>query len=252
MKRLKMFCLVFVVLLTFNTVISDATVNQRNLSLQEVSRLTGFTVEDLEKYKESLGDQFNAEVERLIGYSLEYNSVDRNSLANRNIQTLTSGKGNGNGKKIPFKIEDYAQVGDIHVTSESQTYGFRHGHAALAIDKYTNLETYGGNDKSGIKKSNKWQRYTSYALLRMKASSVIYNKRMIAVEYAKSNLQGLKYNALSATNSKTVNCASLITKAYKESGVLDMFPWQGNITILPIDLVRSLHTYKVITHDFPW
>lgn len=255
MKKAKLFSVILVLLLVFNTVLSAGTVNGRNLSMQEISRLTGFTVEDLERYKDSLGDQFNVEVERLISYSQEYNnSINRNDWFRGNDYSLNSGKGRGMGKKtkIPFLIENYARVGDIHVTAQSQTYGFRHGHAALALNNKINLETYGGNDLSGIKYVSNWQNYKNYALLRIKATSAKYEKRVIVADYAKKHLQGLKYNALSATNSKTVNCASLVTKAYKESGVLDMYPWQGNLTVLPIDLVRSIHTYKVITHDFPW
>lgn len=232
MKSFKTLGLAIVLTLTFSIA---AFGNTGNMSLQKVSEITGYTVEDLQEYKDNVGDMFESEIERLIDFALE----DQDN----NIRMSITG--------LPFEVSSYAQIGDIHVTSQNKNV-IRHGHAALAINHVFNLEIDGPGYLSEIQNNESWNNYNSYALMRMNSSSASLDDRTVAVTYGVENLQGLEYFALSSTNGDKVNCASLVTKTYKQSGVLDMYPWQGGLTVLPIDLVNSIHTYKVITSEFPW
>jgi uncharacterized protein YycO len=61
--------------------------------------------------------------------------------------------------------------GDIWITNSTHTLGWRHGHAALAIDSQTLLEAAMPGVPSGYSSPESWATYPSLHILRVKETS---------------------------------------------------------------------------------
>lgn len=137
-------------------------------------------------------------------------------------------------------IESIAQAGDIHIASDgwNKPLGYNHGHAGLVLDKQTNIEiaTYGM--PVTISKNIDWTRYKQYALLRINDLS---NEDIdTALSYATNDLINRQYNVLGSKDMYNVNCASLVVKAFYDTGIIDIVPNLSPYTyITPNDLINS-------------
>lgn len=87
------------------------------------------------------------------------------------------------------------QPGDIILTLSTHSLGWRHGHAALVIDKYTTLECAVLGQDSLEAGTGWWKTYSNYAVLRVK--DVTPEQQEQVVEYALENLYGVPYRVLS-------------------------------------------------------
>lgn len=81
--------------------------------------------------------------------------------------------------------------GDILISFSTHSMGWRHGHAGLVIDEKQILECTSLGKDSRIVKSKHWRKYSNYAVLRVKDSTV-HERRRVA-EFAKKHLQGIPY-----------------------------------------------------------
>lgn len=210
-------------------------------TIEEASELTGFTIEDLLEYEIQLDDYslFESEVEKFIDMFDKYNVED-------DVDSIIYNPG------LSFNVSSYADIGDIHITSQGEVSGYAHGHVALAISSTQNLETLGGKTLSAVRSNSGWNNYKEYALLRVKDSSANFRNKVNAVNYGINNLQDLEYYALSSINGSKVNCESLVAKAYKDSGVLDILQSNSVLTVFPEYFVTSNHTEIVVEENFPW
>lgn len=117
--------------------------------------------------------------------------------------------------------------GDILITPNSHTFGWRNGHAAIVVDaeKGLTLESAVLGEISSVQSVNKWESYPSFMVFRV--ASLSAEERCQAAEYALEALEGVPYgftvgilspkydeNGLSETH-----CAHLIWVAYRKLGV---------------------------------
>ena len=91
------------------------------------------------------------------------------------------------GVFIPIDL----QPGDILVTLSTHTAGWRHGHAALVIDKDTTLESILLGTDSCLVSTNRWYTYSGYAVLRVKGVTPELQQQV--VQYSLEHLQGIPY-----------------------------------------------------------
>ena len=115
--------------------------------------------------------------------------------------------------------------GDILVTFNTHTMGWRHVHCAIVLDENTNLllEHMSIGEVSCTSHLYGWMTYPSFVVLRYKDEKVAAK----AAEYARKNLLGIPYNILAGvirkdkTNEKnpSSHCSHIIWQAYKSAGV---------------------------------
>lgn len=116
-----------------------------------------------------------------------------------------------------------------------------------------NLETLGGSSKSVIRNNKGCENHNTYSLVRVKGSVLNNTQISNAVKYGKSNLTGIKYNASSGWGSPySVNCASLVMKAYKYGANFTFTNSYPTATSLPREFIDSKHTFEQYSYNMPW
>ena len=153
------------------------------------------------------------------------------------------------------------QPGDILVSLSTHTIGWRHGHAAIALDSYTIIESAVMGSDSQISYIGDWCDYTNYAVLRIK--DVTPEQQYQIVEYCRENLEGIPYSLLSgifgekapAPDSEGfgLQCSYLAWYAWYQFGY-DLDSTGGRI-VTPYDLLRSdlvevVQIYGMDPHQF--
>lgn len=131
-----------------------------------------------------------------------------------------------NGKYIAGTEMIALEDGDILITQNSLTFGWRNGHAAIVVDanKGKTLESAVLGEKSGIQTIGKWEKYPSFLVFRLKDSSA-EDRRTIAQEALK-RLSGVPYGfgvgiwTAKHPDSmlKETHCAHLVWEAYRQFG----------------------------------
>ncbi len=228
-------------------VVNDKGSNYYEYSYDDLSNLTGFSVEDIIEFESSdiSVENFDEEISRAIKM---HKSNEGIRLEDENIKQVRQSIPGGSAY-----IQSITKVGDIHVTSIGTTYGFEHGHAALAYDKYTNIETYGKNSAepvSALISNTGWGNYTRYGLLR--PNNATDSQKSSIVRWGKDNALGLEYSAFSGKGTSKVNCSSLVAKIYDGAGY-DILPYYGtHNTVYPEDLVTTSRTTKVYDYYLGW
>lgn len=116
--------------------------------------------------------------------------------------------------------------GDILITQNSLTFGWRNGHAAIVVDanKRQTLESAVLGENSCIQTIGKWEKYPSFLVFRLKNASA-EERRTIAQEAVK-RLNGVPYGfgvgiwtAKHPENKlKETHCAHLVWEAYRQFG----------------------------------
>lgn len=137
-------------------------------------------------------------------------------------------------------ISSIIQPGDIHIASDgwNKPLGYNHGHAGLVLNRQTNLEIANYGMPVTISNNIDWTRYRQYALLRINDLST--QDIDTALSYATSDLITRKYNVLGSKDMYNVNCASLVVKAFYDTGIIDLVPNLSPYTyITPNDLINS-------------
>lgn len=122
------------------------------------------------------------------------------------------------------------QAGDILVSLNSHTVGYRHGHAALVVegDRGVTLEAATMGTDSMILSASHWRDYPSFVQLRLKSDR--YDAQAVgeeAADAALEHLKGVSYDlfcgfflpSLPVQPPQSVQCASLVWYAYALVGV---------------------------------
>lgn len=122
------------------------------------------------------------------------------------------------------------QAGDILVSLNSHTVGYRHGHAALVVegDRGVTLEAATMGTDSMILSASHWRDYPSFVQLRLKSDR--YDAQAVgeeAADAALEHLKGVPYDlfcgfflpSLPVQPPQSVQCASLAWYAYALVGV---------------------------------
>lgn len=131
-----------------------------------------------------------------------------------------------NGKYIAGTEMIALEDGDILITQNSLTFGWRNGHAAIVVDANNGktLESAVLGENSGIQTIGKWEKYPSFLVFRLKDTSA-EDRRTIAQEAVK-RLSGVPYGfgvgiwtAKHPDNMlKETHCAHLVWEAYRQFG----------------------------------
>ena len=133
--------------------------------------------------------------------------------------------------------------GDIFVTMDSVTFGFRHGHAGIgANEKGAVVEA---NPGSGVKiwrdEVRKWMKKNSGGLMRVRGASVSDYKK--AAKFAESRV-GYRYNLNSNIYEKAYYCSELVYYAWDHVGY-NICSKKTLKWYLPRDIIRDDDTYYV-------
>ena len=135
------------------------------------------------------------------------------------------------------------EKGDILVTFNTHTMGWRHGHCAIVLDENANtlLEHMSIGNVSCKTLPLSWEMYPSFVVLRHKDKEIAQN----AAEYAEKNLVEIPYNILAGVIKKdktgeenpSSHCSHIVWQAYKSQGV-DLDNNKG-IFVTPKDIALS-------------
>jgi len=123
-------------------------------------------------------------------------------------------------------MKNKADKGDILVSKDSTTFFVNHGHAAIVSASKLRTVEHTGDGKSDEYNIDRWaKRWTMRDYYPSGTSQFTRDK---AADYAYSKLRGWKYSALpGCKNSKKLNCATLVWKAYHSQSVDLQKTWIG-------------------------
>lgn len=136
--------------------------------------------------------------------------------------------------------------GDILVSFCTHTYGWRNGHVGIVVDagKGETLEAIVMGEDSCIQSIQKWRRYPSFIILRLK--DVPLNERQEIAEYTLENMEGIPYGFVTDILEHIIrgdfemgdtDCSHLIWRSFREFGYdLDS---DGGIIVTPRDIAES-------------
>lgn len=136
------------------------------------------------------------------------------------------------------------EEGDILITPNSHTYGFRNGHAAIVVDAEAGLtlEAVVLGEPVCIQSIRKWETLPTVIVLRLREASVEERKNI--ADYAKEQMEDVSYGFSQdildyfwQDDIKNTHCAHMIWKCYKKYGYdLDS---NGGIFVTPSDIAKS-------------
>lgn len=153
------------------------------------------------------------------------------------------------------------QPGDILVTLSTHTWGWRHGHCAIALDKYRTVESISMLYDSSIERNYFWQDYSNFAVLRVKGITVEQGKQV--ADFTEENLVNKSYSIFAGfgihkapdvdSNSFAIHCSYLAWYAWNEFGV-DLDSDGGRLVtsydILHSDNVEIVQLYGMNPREF--
>ncbi len=138
-----------------------------------------------------------------------------------------------------------SKPGDILISFSTHSFGWRHGHAALVLDKNKTLESRIIGENSVFSDVNHFREYSNYVLLRKKNASS--QQIDIITNYANTKLNNIPYRLCGklfyknhhSCNKKGfgVNCSSLIWYAYDACGI--NLNSDGGFIVTPKDIFNS-------------
>lgn len=167
-----------------------------------------------------------------------YNIIDAlkpvESLKRSGGTTMPSGKRND---KIPSKGNYY---GEIFITMDNSTIGFRHGHAGIGADGPG--EVIEANPGDGVKLyknriADYWIKCNTGGIMRVRGASA--KKYRTAYNYAKSKI-GFKYSIISRND--TFYCSELVYYAWKSAGY-NIASGKWGYHYSPYDIMSDDDTY---------
>lgn len=153
------------------------------------------------------------------------------------------------------------QPGDIVVSLSTHSLGWRHGHAGLMVDEDSVLESAVLGEDSEINSIDGWNRYSNYAVLRLK--NITKDEQNKIVAYANEVLKGVPYTFTAgfigpkAPDSDTwyfgTQCSYLVWYAYQHFGY-DLDSDGGRLVsthdLLHSDLLEVVQIYGMNPYDF--
>ncbi|MEG1930139.1 MAG: hypothetical protein RR131_03270 [Anaerovorax sp.] len=143
-------------------------------------------------------------------------------------------------RKPAFDIPDI-QEGDVLITKNTHSMGWRHGHSAIVANSHSGqtLEAVLWGEDSILQRVDKWTGYPSFILLRPKEDGL--GKR--AAKYAVEDMKGVPYGLFTGIPEKSpeivkkTQCAHLIWYPYFQAGYdVDS---DGGWLVTPNDLANS-------------
>ncbi|WDV47444.1 YiiX/YebB-like N1pC/P60 family cysteine hydrolase [Clostridiaceae bacterium M8S5] len=201
--------------------------------------LSEFTNIPIEQLKELVKE--HGELTNYMGIDIDIDLLKQGGLSARS----DSSGGGGSGKKMTEaqfnSLKSYADEGDMLVTKDSKTWFVNHGHAAIISDCPSNGDKYivqaiGPDVRSKREKVDSWAKYYKVRIYHRNSASL--SQRRSAGSYAKYNLVNKKYSAFPSVGSSSMNCATLIYKAYKSVGIkLKTSKFFFTTTMYPNDIV---------------
>ena len=167
-------------------------------------------------------------------------SCTPNSIISREEHTVDS-QGDIVAAAVLAPLED----GDILISPNSHTLGWRNGHAAIVIDAQAGLtlESVVLGEQSTIQSTEKWKSYPSFLVLRVSGLSALQRKE--AARTAAERLAGVPYGLTIGIFSEKytdgllaqTHCAHLVWAAYQATGIdLDS---NGGRIVTPRQLANS-------------
>ena len=153
------------------------------------------------------------------------------------------------------------QPGDILISLSTHSFGWHHGHAAIAISRYSTLESAVMGTDSSFGSVNRWKEYSNFAVLRIK--DVTEEQQQALVEYRLEYLEGVPYDLLVGIlgdkapdvddESFGLQCSYLAWYAWYQFGY-DLDSDGGKIVtphdILHSDLVEIVQIYGMDPYQF--
>ncbi len=260
MKKLK--SLVFLMLFTFlmSSLFICSASEEHNIDWESLSQRTQISVEELKKSYE------------MMDYESFISSVEGIENTLNNTLYFNSEK---NVEIIPYQMTQYnwervcnnSIVGSIWITKDFSSIGIDHGHAAI-VSRYLNSgdsriiyttehlgkksgETYSKEYNNSV--YDHWRKRNSIRVYEVKGSSSSTSpdkdKMFQAGKYARENLLNRTYVTLASKLSTSVNCATLVYKAYRSQGIYLENPMSG--TVIPKDIVNDSDVILKIGFDWP-
>ena len=138
------------------------------------------------------------------------------------------------------------EEGDILVSFCAHTYGWRNGHTAIVVDAKAGktLEAVLMGQDSCIQNVQKWRKYPSFIILRLKDAS--REERREIANYAVEHMEGVPYGFLTDVlehfwrgdaKGGDTDCSHLIWKSFYEFGY-DLNS-DGGVIVTPRDIAES-------------
>lgn len=136
--------------------------------------------------------------------------------------------------------------GDILISFCTHAYGWRNGHAAIVVDakEGKTLEAVLMGRDSCIQNVQKWRKYPSFIVLRLKDASA--SEREEIADYAAEHMEGVPYGFLTDISEHfwwgdakggDTDCSHLIWKSFRAFGYdLDS---DGGVIVTPRDIAES-------------
>lgn len=186
-----------------------------------------------------------AAVEAVMYYGCkDYRNISEYGQCCRSIGAVTREECFINGQGEPVRGFDITDVkpGDVFVTASTHSLAWRHGHVAIVTgtEPLQTLEAEVLGTKSRIVENPMWERYTTFAQLRLKDEYGGEAAALAASEYGKEKLTGCPYGFFCSKNSENpsgIHCAFLVWTAYMKAGV-DIDADGGSI-VTPRDIMNS-------------
>lgn len=213
---------------------------------ESFAAFSGLTVDQLKEIYKKYG-----ELSQHFGVEFDVNRLEA-----LNAGGYASIASSGGGSDTPMTDEQFAYMkskadkGDIVVTKDQWFGPVNHGHAAIVVQSDTPTKYIVDHTGSGLSSKRNFDNYKVLYTMRLYyTNGVTGDVRRAAADYAVSNLQGWKYDALADIDSTTyVNCATLVWKALKSQGIthktriIPINEYYYITTVWPADFVTDSKT----------
>lgn len=249
-KRLALFFLIFALaIFIWHIIVANTVIYTPNYQRQNISGLIK---------KNNLSDSDYMTIYKQTGVSpyaakklIEFG--DYETLQQLNEMYFSSQEIEKNFIAYPITLEERnkeqrtpiadLEKGDILITFNTHTMGWRHGHCAIVLDENANtlLEHMSIGNVSCKTASRGWEMYPAFVVLRYRDKEVAQK----AAEYAEKNLVDIPYNILAGVIKKdktgeekpSSHCSHIVWQAYKSQSV-DLDNNKG-VFVTPKDIAMS-------------
>lgn len=225
MKR-KISCIVLALLLILsNATMAFATETAESystMSNQKLAEITGLTENELAEARVVYGADFNSVISDYLTRIVNVDYEERKSKPRVFADAETNTSYIANNARISDNhwefMKETFKKGQILVTDDAAEIIHSFGHAAIMVSTTHTVEHLGKftSDLSGYYDVSWWQAFDTMKSFNYSDTSTM----TAAANYANTNLRNWQYNALSdRTSTSSVNCATLVWKAYNSQGV---------------------------------
>jgi uncharacterized protein YycO len=180
------------------------------------SQYTGLSVHELQKIYQQhgeLGAYFGVHVDaqKLRAYSQDPNGFSTLSGGGGNVKEMTDAQWNS--------IKDKGEKGDILATRDTEIAFVNVGHVGIIFKKgEKTIEAPEPNVTSRERDFTEvWRKRNTMRVYQVKTANA--KTRVAASDHADKNLKGKTYYVLAGVDDDSVNCATLVWKAYKSQSI---------------------------------